>query len=588
MRFLLRKHRNYFEFGTYSDGETDEAEQFRDVTSAEIFLRGFREDWSEMAQLRRIVASLGYPPTFNRLEDDEIIRLLARCLVDGRIWVLSGGTPASPGPAPGPEPTPPPPGPEPRPNVGPKPKTNANCPSDFDITAACRIIKAGGGKVQISAADKPGFPAGTFAWTTSSSKIKLANANSSTVTVEGLANVSAGKDAETIEVTRTATGCPAVKKVVKVTVASVTFSESPNQRYGYDNFDTPANPLDDHICVKQSDFTLVKVDIAGGAVGTDFNFVCDKPALCTPVAPGGTASFDLRLNSGAATRDHTTLHAKCKCPDATSFSHLEVHVYKERVVDVVVAKFDKTTAGTNLRFPTADYASHGPTANAKLKQGVVKYNITNYSATNAVTPVNLASGTAVVSYDVGAGGGADLTKIQAAMTGTGQKVRVAIIRDMKSLYFLSAAALKTTTTLTLTAAANAVYYVPGNTAVLDTGAKQETVTISAVAGSTLTVGALTKDHLAGASMEFSAAGWGSDPILIIEGSASLLIAKWTVLHEVGHRPKGLALADIIDQTDFMHFQQSWTDFRLRYCPRLQKYPAGTALTQNQWELIPRD
>lgn len=586
MRFVLRKHRNSFELGTYSDGETDEAEQFRDAESAEVFLRGFRDDWSEMSQLRRIVATLGYPPAFNRLEDDDVIRILAAALAQGRIWILSGGTPAAPGPAPGPAPTPPPPSPEPRPKQGPKQK--ANCPSDFVITAKCRIIKAGGGKVDISAADKPGFPAGSFAWTTSSSKVKLTNASSSTVTVEGLANVSTGKDAETIEVTRTAPGCSPLKKVVKVTVAKVTFSASPNQRYGYDNFDTPANPLDDHICIKQSDFTVVKVDITGGAVGTDFDWVCDKPAVCTPVAPGGTASFDLRLNGGTTKKDHTTLHAKCKCPDATPFSNLEVHVYKERAVAVVVAKFDKTATGANLRFPTADYASHAPTANAKLKQGVVKYNITNYSATNAVTPVNLAAGGAVVSYDIKNGGGADLNALKAAMTGTGQKVRVAIIRDMKSLYFLSAAAARGATSLIVTAAANAVFYVPGDTAVVDTGANQETVTISAVAGSTITVSALTKAHASGASMEFAAGGWGSDPILIIEGSASLDIAKWTVLHEVGHRDKGLQLLDIIDQTDFMHFQQSWTDFRLRYCPRLKKYPAGTTGTENQWETIPRD
>jgi hypothetical protein len=37
------------------------------------------------------------------------------------------------------------------------------------------------------------------------------------------------------------------------------------------------------------------------------------------------------------------------------------HVYKERVVEVV-AKFDKTAAEINLRFPL-DYASHAAAAN---------------------------------------------------------------------------------------------------------------------------------------------------------------------------------------------------------------------------------
>ena len=47
------------------------------------------------------------------------------------------------------------------------------------------------------------------------------------------------------------------------------------------------------------------------------------------------------------------------------------------------------------------------------------------------------------------------------------------------------------------------------------------------------------------------------------------------------------LKDIIDRTDFMHFSQSWTDYRLRFCPRRLNYPAGTAATENQWETIPR-
>src|SRR2546430_1368754 len=127
------------------------------------------------------------------------------------------------------------------------------CPADFTITAPCKIIKAKGGTVQMSASELPGFSGGTFAWTTTSSKIKLTNQNTPTLTVEGLADPSASREAETIKVARSAPGCSPVEKTVKVTVARVTFAASANQRYGHDNFDTPANPLDDHICVKNSD-----------------------------------------------------------------------------------------------------------------------------------------------------------------------------------------------------------------------------------------------------------------------------------------------------------------------------------------------
>ena len=455
------------------------------------------------------------------------------------------------------------------------------CPKDF-VLSPCRIVQVGA-MLNISATELVGASGGTFDWSTSSGKITLDNARSPTVTVKAGASVSASRGAETITVTRKAKGCPDIVKVASVTVAKVTFSAAGGQRYGYDDFDTPINSLDDHVSIKKSDYTLLHVKIEGGALGTDFDFVCDDPSLCTVVPPTAVAEFDLRLDAGAENKKASDLHAVVKCPGAASFARIKVHVYKENVVDVVVAKFDKTTAGTNLRFPTADYASHATPANAKLKEAVVKYNITNFSSTNAVTPVNLAGGAATVTFDIAAGGGADLTAIGAAMTGTGTKVRVAIIRDMKSVYFLSAATAVGATTVTVTG--SSTFFQVGNTPPVGTGANRENITITALSGNTITCAPLTKAHAVGEAIEFPAAGWSSDPILIIEGAASLDVTKWTVLHEVGHR--ALTLADIIDTTDFMHFSQSWTDYRLRHCPRAKNYPAGTTNTEDQWETIPR-
>lgn len=457
------------------------------------------------------------------------------------------------------------------------------CPTDFELSP-CRIVKVGG-TLQIRATELPGFSGGTYEWTTSSDKITLENPNSSTVTVRAGANVGSGRESESINVTRTAAGCDPITKVVNVTVAKVVFSASPNQRYGYDDFDTPADNTDDHICVKKSDHTFVKVTITGGAVGTDFDFACDTPDTCAVVPPGGDAEFDLRLNAGAHNKRETTLQAKSKCTPAVSFASIKVHVYKEREIQVVIAKFDKTNAGTNLRFPTADYASHQNAANDKLKEGVVKYVLSNYDADNKPTPVNLASGTATLTYDIKAGGGADLTAIASAMTGTGTKVRVAIIRDMKSVYYLKNAASAGDTTLTVTA--GSTFLQTGRSYPLGTGATRENISVTALAGGVITCAALAHDHAVGETIEFPAAGWSSDPILIIEGSATLDVAKWTILHEVGHKAEGLSLRDIIDATDFMHFSQGWTDYRLRYCPRLKNYPAGTTDKENQWETIPR-
>ncbi len=401
------------------------------------------------------------------------------------------------------------------------------------------------------------------------------------MTVSGL-TVSSGRDAEVITVKRTFAGCPDVTKTVAVTVASVTFSAASTQRYGYDNFDTPSDPTDDHVCVKQLDYTFLHVDIKGGAVGTDFNFACDDTSICDTVAPGGDAAFDLRLNGGDKTKHTTPLNAKVKCPSAESFAKIQVHTYKEKVVEVVVAKiYDSTVAATNLTYGTADYAAHAPTANAKLKEAVVKYNITNYDSGNAQTDVRYdLDGNGAVSYDIATSGGRELNAIKAAITGTGTKVRVAIVRDLKSFYYLSAAAAVGDTTITVT---SGHVYDTRTTLQLGTGANKEGVTIASISGSTITLGAaLTKAHASGDPLEYMAGGWSTDPILITEGSVSLETLKWTVLHEVGHR--ALALDDINDATDFMHYNQGWTDYRLRYCPRT-KYRGGG--TENQWETIPR-
>ncbi len=129
-----------------------------------------------------------------------------------------------------------------------------------------------------------------------------------------------------------------------------------------------------------------------------------------------------------------------------------------------------------------------------------------------------------------------------------------------------------------------VFFKVGDTAPIGAGAGSETVRITAINGNEITCSPLTKPQAVGSTVEFPAAGWSSNPILIQEGVASLNVAKWTILHEVGHRSAGLNLSDVDDPTNFMHFQQSWTDYRLRYCPRNLKYSSGT---QNQWDTIPR-
>ena len=460
----------------------------------------------------------------------------------------------------------------------------ANCPTDFKLDAPCRIIKAGGGRVTLTADDLPTFPTGTYTWRTTSNKIRLLNTTGGSLTVEGLANPSAARDAETITVTRTATGCAPVTKTVTVTVAKVTFSQAANQRYGYDDFDTPADPLDDHISIKKSDHSFVHVVIEGGAVASDFDFVCDTPATCLPAIPGGGAVFDLRLNGGAVQKAETPLHAKVKCPSAQSFAQIQVHVYAEVLVEVVVAKIhDSTVAATALNFATADYSAHTAAVNDVTKAAVVRYDITNYDAANAMTNVRYdLDNNGVVTFDIAAAdSGPELVAISAAMTGTGTKTRIAIVKDMKSYYYLSVAAAIGDTTLTVRG--TSVFFTAGDAIPIGSGAGAENGVAASIAGNVITLTApLTKAHAINTTLEFPAAGWSTSPILIIEGSSSVDIVKWTVPHEAGHH--ALGYSDIVDRNDIMNFSQDWTDHRLRYCPRTLKYDPGT---ENQWDFVTR-
>lgn len=424
-------------------------------------------------------------------------------------------------------------------------------------------------------------------WTTTSTKIRLLNASNPLVTVEALANPSSARDAEVITVTRTGADGATSTKTVNVTVAKVTFSAAPTQSNGYDDFDTPGDPADDHVCVKSAASSLVKVKIEGGVVGTDFDFACEPSGICTPDAPDGTPTFDLRLNAQRRQKAQTALLAKVKCPSAAVFARLAVHVYTERVVRVLVAKvFDSTSPTSALANPGVDYAAHQTPANDKLKEAVVRYEIANFG-TGAATDVAFDTDrNGAVSYDINAGGGADVTAITNAVPGGADQYRVIIVRRLKSFYYLSREAHVGDTTITVRGS----NVFTANNMPLGTGAAQELISVVSNAGNVATLAApLTKAHAVGEPLEFPAAGWSGSltkPIFIQEGSAAVDVAKWTVLHEVGHA--ALELADIVDPTDFMHFQQSWTDYRLRYCPRTLKYPkAGGPTVENQWETIPR-
>jgi hypothetical protein len=235
-------------------------------------------------------------------------------------------------------------------------------------------------------------------------------------------------------------------------------------------------------------------------------------------------------------------------------------------------------------------AAHTATVNSKTKEAVVKFSIENFDPANGVT--NVAFDTdrdGALSFDINAGGGAELNAIASAITGTGTKTRIVIVKKMRSFYYLSRAVAVGDTTLQVRGSSVFSYNSFPNVP-LGSGASAEPVTVSSVSGTTITLASgVTKAHAVGEPIEFIAAGWSSDPIILTEENASdgSVLAQdailWSIAHESGHRK--LALADVNDPADLMHHQQSWTDHRLRYCPRIKYYQAPA--TENQWETIPR-
>lgn len=452
---------------------------------------------------------------------------------------------------------------------------------DFILTAKCRIVSVGG-RISMSASDLLPEAGGVYTWSTTSNNIRLVNTVGSTLVVEGLRTPSNGRDGELITVQRTGPDGATVKKTVSVTVAKVTFGPAKSQTYGYDDFDTPLDKNDDHICVRSADFTFISVLIEGGLLGTDFDFSCDDNKLCICGPAPESAQFSLRLDAKSSDKAATILRAKGKCPAAPVFAMTTVHVYSEKLVKVLVAKVaDPQSPGTALKFPGADYAAHQKLANGKLKEGVVKFEITNFDPSNAVTNVafdSLRRGT--LEYDINSDGGPGFDMINSAVPLTDNAdYRVVMIRKMRSLYFLDRAEKKGDTTISVKGDSLFIAEMP-----LGKGATAERLNVTKSVGN---VGYLTAplayDHAVGEPLEFPAAAWSTDPIIIAEGETSAQTACWTLLHEVGH--SALDLSDVVDPTDFMHFDQGNTDYRLRYCLRQTRYDPG--VTENQWEKIPR-
>ncbi len=461
------------------------------------------------------------------------------------------------------------------------------CPNSCANTLridGCRVVPVNG-TIDLSAITDCG--AGGFLWSTTSTKLRLSGVDTATVQVRAGAQASAGRGQEIIKVDWSYADCSPLSASIAVTVVDVIFSESAAENYGYDDMDTPSK-TDDHVSVKKLGSTVIHAVVKGGLNGNELNFVALDDTKAKVDGAPASPSFDLTIHGGDQEKAETNLVARVNCIPSPEITRMYINVYKEKLVRVVVAKvYDSRHAGTTLRFPNLNIPSAQAMINAKAKAAVVRYEISDYSATGGAVDVPYdIDGNGKLSWDVTADGGPEFKKIQDAFKSA--DVRIAVIRDLVSVYQLDANTAIGDTTIQLRGISDNNFYAVGDPATIGSGAGAEAVKVRAASSDSPTVTlqtALTKAHTAGDPITVPIGGWSSDPIVIMEGALTEEKIKWTFFHETGHR--ALKLADLDAKTSIMHFDQGWTDHRLRYKPQNLKFnpPGGT---ENQWELIPRD
>lgn len=531
--------------------------------------------------------------------------------------------------------------------------TTTPTPATATRPASTRI-NGDGGKVKIIVDNPDGD---TFTWELLSSNLVFVNSSGaqlvgnkqqgSEVIVRALNLPGEAK----VAVTRDSNGN---KQHATLNVIKITFSESDLNKYGFDDLKPPSGgaesktlPADKkpcpHVSIESDMETHVRVKIEGGAVGTDFDFMPnDASVFELPDPPPATADFDLKLKAKKIPKPNkkeTLLRIRCKgigvnndsrhtCLDENNkdikgaeFARLWVHVYKMKVVDVVVAKVqDSANPASTLPSPhdTNDYSTAGlnADANGKLKGAVLKYNIENHTSP-IVNVSSLANSSGAVVYEIGVrGNGPAMQAINNAIPKDGNKVRVVLVKQLKSIYKLTQATAAGATQITVSA--ESVLTGPGALKFGSEYVRFKSATPAAGGGTKVDIEVVNPDgtpklypaghasagqpvqlpaHAVGDEIEFSAAGWGSEPVIIAVDGASPDTVKATILHEVGHKIPPVPNSMLLDVTDaepetnatsIMHYRLGGKANRLRYLPRLLRYDNPAAnLEENQWEKIER-
>jgi hypothetical protein len=377
---------------------------------------------------------------------------------------------------------------------------------------------------------------------------------------------------------------------VKITVVKITFSKSPNFRWGYDDLDKTI--LDTHhISVRKSDFTYNLATVEGpvtgaGAPANVFYFTSDDDSVATPSPPASLSpSFDLKLDGKDKDKAATNIHARINDRNGPICATVRIHVYKLKEIRATVAKiFDSvSTTSTTLTRPRFDVTAAQNTINAWYKPAVCKITLTDHSATGDSIDVR---------YDLNNNGkldiepaatSAEVTAITAAFNPAGQKV--VIVKDLAWIFFLKTAAAAGDTTITLKDAYSGYmkFILVGNSYDLGSGATKESISVRSKAGQIITLTtALTHAHPVTDGLIFPLSGLSGNPIYVAETGKTEDKERQTIGHENGHSLLGWL--DLEASDDLMHHSSGRTDTKIRYKELPLKYDPGNEI---QWDKVSR-
>jgi hypothetical protein len=425
--------------------------------------------------------------------------------------------------------------------------------------------------------------AGALAWSSTSTKFTLSNETTDTVTLTSAAAPSTGLDAESLKVVFTPTGKPALPAIEhKMAVVKVVFSESTNQSYGYDDVDDAARATADlhHVNVKKNGSTKIKVKIEG-ATSEWVSFKSMDGAKAEAVKPAsGGSDFDLVIEGKNEDAAQMVLHARVNGDAGAICESINVHVYKEKVVNVTVARVhDSTSPGTALQL-AFDAAATETAIRAWYKLAVAVINITDGGLVDVNYDLN---GNGKLDLIAGASSSTESAAAAGGVGGGGQKV--IIVRELAWLYMLGANAAAGDATITIGGSGNMSFIVDGQTYPVGIGATREDITVLSKAGRVITLAApLAHLHTTAEALQWPLSGLSGNPIWVQESGKDVPMLRRTIGHEVGH--SALVLLDVVQDTNLMHFSAGRIDTKLRWkaLPRKYNPPGGT---EAQWDTCNR-